>query len=412
MRIHILPAILIFLFALLTDWYILTDVRRYSRSSRKKAMSWVYVVSSLLCWGLAVAVLVWPKKDPNEPITTPMWLLFVFLSIYISKFIYCIFSLAGRGIFLRNVMKRGKWNLMVALPMATLIFLFMWWGVVFTRNEIDVKNVQIQSDRLPKSMDGLKILQISDLHLGTWGTDTTFVSKMVDAVNAQNADVVVFTGDFVNRVASEANPFVPVLKRIKAPMGVYAVYGNHDYGGYAEWPDKESYYANLRLMGSNAEDMGWKMLSNSSVLLRNANDSIALIGVENWGEPPFSQLGDLINAYHDSEGNKKNLNDSVFKVLLTHNPNHWDKVVKKISNVDLSLAGHTHAMQMEFDIAGHKFSPSVWKYPKWGGLYEDKSANGDPMYLYVNIGAGTVGFPARLGSARPEITSITLHTSK
>lgn len=410
MRIHLLPALIIFLFTLLTDWYILIDVRKYSLPKRKNTYSLLYIVSAVLCWGLAVAVIAWPKKDPNEPITTPMWILFVFLSIYLAKFVYCIFSLGGRCIF-KNLIKRKKWNLMVAFPMGLLLFLFMWWGVLFTRNEINVNNISINTERLPKSMSGLKIVQISDLHLGTWGSDTTFVSKMVDAINAQNADVVVFTGDFVNRVAAESNPFVPVLKRVNAPMGVYAVYGNHDYGGYVQWPDKKSYYANLKLMSDNVEEMGWSLLSNASVMLRNENDSIALIGVENWGEPPFNQLGDLVKAYEDADGNRQNLNDSVFKVLLTHNPNHWDEVVKKTSNVDLTLSGHTHAMQMEFDIAGHKFSPSVWKYPKWGGLYDDKSATGNPMYLYVNIGAGTVGFPARLGSARPEITTITLKNS-
>lgn len=410
MRIHLLPALLIFILALLTDWYIYSNVRKYARPERRKCLSWIYAVSAVICWGLAIAVFVWPKKDPNEPIIIPMWLLFTFLSIYISKFIYCLFSLCGLCIF-RNSGKRGKWNLCVGVPVASLVFIFMWWGVLFTRNEIDVRKVEISSGRLPKSMDGLKIVQISDLHLGTWGTDTTFVSNLVDSVNARNADVVVFTGDIVNRVAAEANPFVSVLQRIKAPMGVYGVYGNHDYGGYAEWPDQESYHANLELMGRNTESMGWKILSNASVMLKNERDSIALIGVENWGEPPFNQLGDLVKAYHDPEGKGQDLNDGMFKVLLTHNPNHWDEVVRKISNVDLTLSGHTHAMQMEFDFAGRKFSPSAWKYPKWGGLYEEKSNGNTPMYLYVNIGAGTVGFPARLGKALPEVTEITLRSA-
>lgn len=258
-------------------------------------------------------------------------------------------------------------------------------------------------------MDGIKILQFSDLHSGTWGNDTTFVSKLVDSINKQNADIVVFTGDFVNRTGKELLPFVPVLKRVKAPLGVYAVLGNHDYGGYADWPDENANKTNLQTLKDAISAIGWNLLTNQSVMLRQGNDSIAIIGVENWGEPPFNQLGDLVKAYGNAGKSKEQLNDSIFKVLLTHNPNHWTEVVQKISNVDLSLAGHTHAMQMAFKIGDKRFSPAVWKYPEWGGLYEGKSSEGQPMYLYVNVGVGEVGYPSRLGNmATPELNVITL----
>lgn len=335
-------------------------------------------------------------------------MLFIFLSIYIPKFLYCLISIIGRIIY-KKAERRKKCDFCVGLPVAVVVFGLIWLGATVARNNIMVNRVEVYSSKLPASMDGLKILQFSDLHSGTWGHDTSFVSRLVDSINNQNADIVVFTGDFVNRTGKELLPFVPVLKRVNAPLGVYAVLGNHDYGGYADWPDSSDYKSNLRALKNAIKSMGWKLLTNQSVMLHQGNDSIAIIGVENWGEPPFNQLGDLVEAYGNIGKSKEQLNDSVFKVLLTHNPNHWTEVVQKISNVDLSLAGHTHAMQMAFKIGNKRFSPAVWKYPEWGGLYEGKSSGGQSMYLYVNVGVGEVAYPSRLGNmATPELNLITL----
>lgn len=215
-------------------------------------------------------------------------------------------------------------------------------------------------------------------------------------INAQHADLVVVTGDIVNRKTDEINPFIPTLRQIKAKDGVISILGNHDYGDYYKWSSAADKKANLdRLVSIQRDSLGWTLLLNEHIFLRQGGDSIAVIGVENWGEPPFPTYGDLGKAYPD-------VNDSRFKLLLTHNPKHWESIVSKQSNIDLTLSGHTHAMQMMLSVAGIKLSPSVWKYQHWQGL-----SNEDGKMLYVNIGTGEVGIPMRIG-ATPEITVFTL----
>lgn len=227
---------------------------------------------------------------------------------------------------------------------------------------------------------------------------------MVDTINALSPDLILFTGDIVNRHTSELLPFKQTLSRLKARQGVYSVLGNHDYGDYMDWNfpiDKEN--NNLQLKNIQKE-MGWNMLNNQHTILHQGSDSIVLIGVENWGEPPFSVYGNLKKAY-------PNLTDSNFKILLTHNPEHWSREVVKISNIDLSLSGHTHGMQLIFQIGDWKWSPAMWKYKQWGGLYEKENTQQKTSKLYVNIGLGEVALPFRLG-ATPEITLITLKKSE
>lgn len=411
MRIPLISATLLVILTLLLACYILSDIRKIKRRELRKGMTIGFSIFSAVELIAVIVFLCWPKRDVSLPITVPMWLLYSLLTVLIPEMVYTLFSLAGR-IFKAG--KRGKRNYAVitGAAVACLIFVSMWWGAVFTRNEIDVNEIEVSSKRLPEAFDGFRVLQFSDIHLGSRGHDTTFVAKLVDRINEQNADMVCFTGDFVDRASAEMLPFMPVLRRIKAPYGVYAINGNHDYGGYADWPTHEAYLNNLYLLYNMVDTLGWKLLKNQSLMVGNGNDSIAVIGVENWGEPPFNKLGDLIGAYPGTGGTGKNLNDSVFKLLMTHNPNHWTEVVTKVSNVDLTLSGHTHAMQFAVGAGENRWSPSVFKYKKWGGLYEDKSKSGLPMYLYVNIGAGEVGYPARLGVARPEINVITLRREK
>ena len=276
-----------------------------------------------------------------------------------------------------------------------------------TRNNIDIVNVEFSSPKLPAAFDGYRIVQISDLHTGTWGTDTRFIERLVDSVNAQKPDLILFTGDIVNRQSAELAPFLGVLSRLHARDGVYSVLGNHDYGDYVDWPSAEEKRANLQLLKDWQRQIGWKLLNNSHTQIISEGDTIQLIGVENWGEPPFHQYGHLIEAYPISRDSIFNLNDNRFKILMTHNPEHWRMEVSKISNIDLTLSGHTHAMQTEFKIGNWKWSPAVMRYPLWGGMYTTDNPQGEPMSIYVNIGAGEVGMPFRIG-ATPEVTVITL----
>lgn len=407
MRIPIISAIALLVFSVLIDIYILLDIKKYCSEKYKKLSFYIYLSVSIALWVFLIIALCLPRQKQDDSILPMMWMLFSYLSIYLPKFIYCICSLIGR-LFSLSFRKKKNYGVYAGIFLSCVLFFLLWWSVIYTRNQIDINKVEIRSQKLPSSFDGFKVAQFSDLHLGTFGNDTTFISKFIDSINAQKPDLILFTGDYVNRMGAEMKPFINVLSRLKAPYGVYAVYGNHDYGGYVQWKDNESYKANLKEMHQDIRDMGWKMLNNQTAFISRDNDSIVLIGVHNWGEPPFNQLGDLGKSYPENPDRLKGLNDNMFKILMTHNPEHWSQVATKVSNIDLTLSGHTHAMQTMFKIGKYKWSPASFRYKYWGGLYNDTAKDGNPMKLYVNIGAGEVGFPARIGAAKPEITLFTL----
>lgn len=407
MRIPVLSAILLIVLTVASDLYILKDIRQYLSGKNKRVWYRTYWIFAILCWALVVVTLALPRQSEDHSILAIMWLLFSILSLYIPKFIYCICSLVGR---LFGIKKRRKINYgsLTGVALGGIVFIVMWWGVMFTRHDIVVNQVEIASSKLPESFDGFKVLQFSDAHVGTWGTDTTFVSRLVDSINSRNADLIVFTGDIVNRKSSELDSFTSVFKRLKAPYGVIAIHGNHDYGGYVKWKDPSDANRDVAQLDSMMRSIGWRVLNNRTDFVKAGQDSIVVIGVENWGEPPFNQLGDLGKSYPENKDNLKGLNDYMFKILLTHNPEHWSQVATKISNIDLSLAGHTHAMQIMLKAGDWKWSPSQYRYDHWAGLYKDKAKDGNPMNLYVNIGCGEVGFPARIGAAKPELTLFVL----
>lgn len=402
-----LPAMLLMIFAAIgADTYIYFDIRAYCRKEKKRFWPAAYLVTCAFCYGLLLAILVSPLRERTSSISAVMWMLYTYLSIYIPKFIYVIFSLFGR---LLPAFRRKKVNYgaMLGFPLAIIVFMLMWWGVIFTRHEMEVIPVEIYSEKLPPSFNNYKIVQFSDAHVGTWGKDTTFISQLVEKINSLNPDLIVFTGDIVNRETGELEPFMKVLSRLKAKDGVYSILGNHDYGDYIDWEYSSERDTNNALLQVWQKQMGWNMLNNEHRFIRRGNDSIALIGVENWGEPPFHQYGNLGKAYNLSRDSIHNVNDSNFKILLSHNPEHWNREVSKISNIDLTLSGHTHAMQFMIRFGDWKWSPSKYRYSQWGGLYERLNQDGEPVKLYVNIGCGEVAIPTRIG-AIPEITEIIL----
>lgn len=371
---------------------------------KKKGVWWkVFSVFAILVLALLTVAVCMPKRNVHTGITPTMWMLYVVITVELSQCIYSVFSLVG---YIPSLFKKRRWNtgLWVGLPLSVLFFVMMWWGVLIGRYRINTESVEIDSPRLPESFNGYKIAQISDLHVGTWNGDTVFISKLVDRVNELRPDLIVFTGDIVNRQSDELLPFMKVLSRLKAKDGVLSVLGNHDYGDYVTWDSQAEKKANLDSLKSYQQSMGWRMLDNTHIALKNQKgDSITIIGVGNWGEPPFSQYGDLTASYPESK-----LKDDNFKILLSHNPEHWNREVSKISNIDLTLSGHTHAMQIMFAIGDWRWSPAQYKYQQWGGLYDRDNEDGVPTRVYVNIGAGEVGIPMRIG-ADPEITLFTLH---
>lgn len=366
-----------------------------------------YGISMLVCWAWLIVILSLPRRDPSHSILPVMWMLYTYISIYISKGVYCIFSILGRALHRYDRLRRNH-GIGIGIGVSVLIFSAFWWGAFFVRRDIEVNTVTRSYSRLPESFSGFKVVQFSDAHVGTWGTDTMFLSRFVDCINEQKPDLILFTGDIVNAKSSELDPFTNVLGRLSAPYGVFAVHGNHDYGHYTDWSNPGDADRDVARLDSLMESMGWKVLNNSLEYIVRGNDSIALLGVENWGEPPFDQKGRLDVIYSGKPDTGRHLNDDMFKILMTHNPEHWNQVVTKSSNVDLTLSGHTHAMQFELRAGKRRWSPSAFRYRNWGGLYSATSRDSVPMDLYVNIGCGEVGFPARIGSAYPEITLFTL----
>lgn len=392
MRLPLLALSIFFVVNLLIDFYILRLL--YSEVRNRiwgKMQFWSGLVFAV---GLIVMAC-WPLKSTTDgTIRTMMWILYVYISTYIPKYIFVLFDIISRIplIWDKRPLKAVS---ITGVVLAVIIFLSFWWGALINRYNLDVREVDVNIENLPAKFEGFKIVQISDMHLGTYGNDTTFVAKIVDRINSLEPDMIVFTGDIVNRHTGELVPFVRTLSRLTAPYGVYSILGNHDYGDYYEWDSEADKIANNREMEQLQAKMGWHLLKNQHDMIRIDVDSIALIGVENVGDPPFHTYGDLSAAYPD-------VNDNVVKLMLSHNPAHWHlDIANSNHNIALTLSGHTHAMQMT--ILG--FSPASMRYDEWGGLYSDASGR---HQIYVNIGTGTVGFPARIG-ATPEITLITLH---
>lgn len=265
-----------------------------------------------------------------------------------------------------------------------------------------VRKLRLAYPNLPPAFKGLRIVQISDIHSGSFN-DKEAVKRGVELIQAQQPDLVLFTGDLVNDRSIEMNDYVDVFDKIKAPMGVYSTLGNHDYGDYYPWPDYDN-NRRSRLKAQNLEtlkgihaQMGWRLLMNEHTVLEKDGQQIALLGVENWSmNPRFPRLGDMKAAYAGTE-------NIPFKILLSHDPTHWDGQIRpEYPDIDLMLAGHTHGMQFGVEIPFFKWSPAQYIYRQWAGLYEK-----DNQRLYVNRGFGFLGYPGRVGIL-PEITVIEL----
>jgi predicted MPP superfamily phosphohydrolase len=277
------------------------------------------------------------------------------------------------------------------------IFLFFSFGMGMIRGRTNVKvfreNIAISG--LPESFHGLKVVQLSDIHLAGFFNHPDHIRKVVEKVNQLEPDLILFTGDLVHNFSEELDPFVDILNQLDAPLGKFAVLGNHDYGHYYEWPSKAEEAANLDRVKSQFRASGFDLLLNEYRTISLNGHSLQIIGVENWGKPPFPQYGNLGEALEGS-------NPDLVKILLSHDPSHWNLRVREQEDIELTLSGHTHGMQLGLEIGNFRWSPSSWTYKHWAGLYREND-----QYLYVNRGLGYTGFPGRVG-IRPEITFITL----
>lgn len=291
--------------------------------------------------------------------------------------------------------ERRKFVAQAGLAVAAIPFAGILHGITRGRFKFTARELTLKIPNLPEAFQGFRMVQISDIHSGSFDNRPA-IERGVDLINAQEADVIFFTGDLVNNFATEIEPWIDLFGRLKAPHGVFSITGNHDYGDYSPWPSEDAKRENFQRLIDNHGKMGFRLLMNEHVKLEKDGAHIALAGVENWGLPPFPQHGDLNAALKGTE-------DSPVRILLSHDPSHWDAQVRDHPlPIDLTLSGHTHGMQFGIEIPGFRWSPVSLRYPRWAGLYSEGK-----QHLYVNRGFGYIAFPGRVG-IWPEVTVITL----
>lgn len=291
-----------------------------------------------------------------------------------------------------NKISRSQFIAQAGTLTAAAPLILLTKGVFKGGYDYKIHRIPLYLKNLPTAFEGLKIAQLSDIHTGSL-LDQDAVKKGMDMLMAEKPDVIFFTGDLVNNETKEAYNYANMFSELKAPMGIFSIYGNHDYGDYVRWETKAAKQKNLDDLAKLHFDMGWNLMRNEHVTLDKGGQRIGLIGVENWGNKGrFQKFGDIDKALN-------NMPDVPVKLLLSHDPSHFDDIVSiKHPDIDVTFSGHTHGMQFGFEFGKIKWSPSQYIYPHWAGLYE---VNG--TRLYVNRGFGFLGYPGRVG-IMPEIT--------
>ncbi|MDF4221264.1 metallophosphoesterase [Maribacter sp. M208] len=291
---------------------------------------------------------------------------------------------------------RRRFLSLLALGVASIPFGALLYGMYKGKYNFKVLKYDLEFDDLPDSFHGYQITQISDIHSGSFD-DRKKIEYAVDLINKQKSDVLLFTGDMVNNMTSEMEPWADLFSTLHAKDGKFSVLGNHDYGDYIPWDTEELKHQNLEDLKTLQKQMGFDLLLNEHRYLKRGDDKIALVGVENWGKGGFKKAGDLKKAASQIEEND-------FKILMSHDPSHWEmEVIKDDYHYHLTLSGHTHGMQFGIEIPGWiKWSPVKWRYPYWAGIYKEMG-----QFINVNRGFGFLGYPGRVG-IWPEITVITL----
>jgi predicted MPP superfamily phosphohydrolase len=411
-------SVLIFItIMLLLDTYVFQALRAVTQTAHPKTK----LVAYLIYWGLSlvciIGFLLFVFTGPD--VLTKKFRTYLFATIiglFLAKLISTVFFLVDdirrliqwvtvkllfrntEGEQLGEGISRSVFLSWLGLAAGGGLFASLVYGFGNKYN-YHVKRFKLSFKNLPAAFAGLRIVQVSDIHSGSF-TDKAAVLKGVEKILNEKPDLILFSGDLVNDRASEMQEYMEVFRQLKAPMGVYSTLGNHDYGDYASWPfngiSKQQNLENLKVVHAN---LGWRLLMNEHVVLEKNNEQIALIGIENWSaKARFPKYGDMPKAYAGTE-------KYPFKILMSHDPSHWDAQVRPYyPDVDLTLSGHTHGMQFGVEIPGFKWSPVQYIYKQWAGLYEEGNQK-----LYVNRGFGFIGYPGRVGIL-PEITVLELHS--
>jgi uncharacterized protein len=332
----------------------------------------------------------------------------ILFMLYICKFFMCFVFLFDDG--RRSIVQvinhftkettfspsRNRFITQIGIAIGTLPFGLLSYGMIRNRYRFTMFRETLPILNLADNLIGLKIIQISDIHSGSYLSKEPLYN-VIDLINKENPDLVFFTGDLVNNVASEMHPYMDVFDKIKSKHGVYSIFGNHDYGDYVRWDSEEEKMQNKKDLIAVHSKLGWNLMLNENKILDINGEKIGLIGLENFSAlPQFPKYGKLAESY-------KGIEEAPLKILLSHDPTHWDfEVIPNFKDIQITLAGHTHGGQFGIEIPGFKWSPVKFMYKQWAGLYSK-----DNQHLYVNRGLGMLGYPGRVGIL-PEISVLTL----
>lgn len=405
----------------LIDLYVFQGVktitRNFSPATQRNIQLIFWLLNIICCTILIVGVTIYDYHSWNKIFRTYAFafiLIFYFSKIFFIAFLlidditrvvrYAFSKLSGNAISTADEIKSGyisrhDFIVKTGLVIASIPFISMVAGMVKGAYNYTVRKVKIKHDGIPKEFNGFKIVQISDIHSGSF-TFEHKVERAIELILDQKPDMVLFTGDLVNEKASEVVPFIDVFKKITAPHGVYSVLGNHDYGDYHPWPTQEEKQQNFNQLLQSHADIGWKLMMDEHQYIEKDGAKIGLLGVQNWSSHKrFPRYGDLQKA-------TTNFNPQSFNILMSHDPSHWHgEVLDKFPFIHLMLSGHTHGMQFGIEIPGIKWSPVQYVYRQWAGLYSKEK-----QHLYVNRGLGFIGYPGRVG-IMPEITVFELEST-
>lgn len=409
----LLRFLIIFLVIVLVELYFLQAVRTFARDftpDKRKIIVGIAIGLAALNGLMAIGALIWPPPTWPAGLRMLMGVLFI---LSLCKLIGVLFLIIDDVIRLirwiaqmvnstpkdetvEGGISRMKFLSQLAVGFTVIPAIGFVYGIVKGAYKYRVHQVKVPSPNLPEAFNGFKIVQLSDIHTGSFN-DTSALQRAFNIVMDQQPDLILFTGDLVNNEAKETDGFIDVYKMLKAPYGVYSVLGNHDYGDYMSWDSPQDKINNLNRLKEVQALSGWKLLLNENVSIEKDGAKIGLLGIENWGgNMNFPKYGKMDEAMKGAE-------IYPFKILMSHDPSHWEQKVSQIyKDIDLTLSGHTHGMQMGIEIPGFKWSPSKYFYKYWAGLYKQ-----DHQFLYVNRGLGFLGYPGRIG-IWPEITVIEL----
>jgi predicted MPP superfamily phosphohydrolase len=387
---------LLYLFIFVVFWFFIglgaySSLREIIQREKFKIGFWGYSI-------FFIFIFIFLYIYPYQPSEAKNYLIYFYFNAllfidFIVKIILSVFFIFGLFFKQKRIVS------FAGIIVASGLGLGILYGLSGGRNNIKITRLELYFDSLPESFNNFKIVHVSDIHLGSISQSNSLLPEMEEKINAIDPDLLLFTGDLVNNFSDETEGWSELFNRITSHSESISILGNHDYGDYAEWDKESDKTKNFAEIVQAHSKLGFTLLQNEYKIIHRENDSVFIVGVENWGLPPFPQYANLEKA-------SKGIPGSAFKILLTHDPAHWDSVVKKEKKYQLTLSGHTHGMQWGIKFAGIPLSLAYLTRPTWGGLYRDENT-----FLYVNTGIGTVGIPWRIDMPA-EITVFTLKRAK